>query len=246
MSSQIQQQGSRLALSPQLEAGVINSVFRQHRRVHIAGVLEEQGAVDLFRCLQKEVPWRLSCHAGGRNANFSEEDLRKLTDVDRVRLDQHFLETAQRGFEYVFGNWPIYDLWKAGREQPALMVETIEFLNSPSFLDFAREATGIREIAYADAQATRYGPGHFLTSHDDSVDKQGRLAAFVLNLTPKWMPDWGGILQFFDEEGHVEEGYAPTFNALNVFRVPKLHAVSYVTPFTASYRYSVSGWFWAQ
>jgi len=55
-------------------------------------------------------------------------------------------------------------------------------------------------------------------------------------------PYWGGILQFIAEDGHLAEGYAPSFNALNLFNVPQLHAVSYVAPFAQAGRFSVNGW----
>jgi len=245
MTTHPEERSRRLALAPHLDPAVVRSVFSRHGRAHVANMLVEQSAIDLLGCLREEVSWRLSCNLGERTASLSEEDVRSLTDVQRLTLEQHFLASAQKGFQYIFANSPIYELWKANQGQPALMVEMVEFLNSRIFLDFARAATGLREIAYADAQATRYGPGHFLTQHDDSVSKPGRLAAFVISLTPRWMPDWGGILQFFDAEGHVDEGYVPKFNSLNLFRVPAPHAVSYVTPFTSTYRYSISGWFWS-
>ena len=57
----------------------------------------------------------------------------------------------------------------------------------------------MQNIDYADAQATRYEPGHFLTSHNDSVEGKNRLVAYVFNFTPGWHPDWGGNLMFYDE-----------------------------------------------
>ena len=56
-------------------------------------------------------------------------------------------------------------------------------------------------------------------------------------------PDWGGILQFLDRDGHVADGYVPVFNALNIFRVPQLHNVSSVVPFAGHARLSITGWF---
>jgi SM-20-related protein len=236
-----------LALSPRLDRKLIRQVYERHHRVHIGNVLTEPAALALFRCLQKEVEWRLNFNLGNRTANFSDADLNALAEVDRTQLNQHFLAAAQSGFQYVYSNSPIYDLCHRSARQPELMVAAKEFLNSSMFLQFARDVTGLNDITGADAQASRYGPGHFLTRHDDSNHLGGRrrLAAFVLNLTPNWMPDWGGFLLFYDQDGHVEEGYAPAFNALNVFRVPMPHSVSYVTPFTASYRYAISGWFHA-
>ena len=70
----------------------------------------------------------------------------------------------------------------------------------------------------------------------------GRLVAYVLNFTPVWNPDWGGMLLFTDERGHVEEGYVPVWNALNLMKVPQTHAVSLVAPFAGGLRYSITGW----
>ncbi|HEY5288971.1 MAG TPA: 2OG-Fe(II) oxygenase family protein, partial [Caulobacteraceae bacterium] len=85
-----------------------------------------------------------------------------------------------------------------------------------------------------------YKPLDFLTVHDDGHVK--RRIAYVLNMTPKWKPDWGGALQFYDRDDHIEEGYLPTFNALNIFRVPRRHSVTQVASF-GGLRFSVSGWF---
>jgi hypothetical protein len=42
-----------------------------------------------------------------------------------------------------------------------------------------------------------------------------------LNLTPVWRRRLGRSAEFLSAPtGHIEEAYVPTFNALNVFRVP--------------------------
>ena len=93
-----------------------------------------------------------------------------------------------------------------------------------------------------DGQATRFLPGHFLTGHDDNDFNLGRVAAYVVGLTPHWRTEWGGLLQFHAEDGDVERGLAPKFNTMNVFTVPRLHSVSQVTEFAGAPRLSVTGW----
>ena len=116
------------------------------------------------------------------------------------------------------------------------------FLNGEAFLSFARRLTGAADIGYVDAQATRYRAGHFLTVHDDHVAGADRRAAYVLNLTKGWKPDWGGQLLFHDADGHVTGGFMPAFNALNVFLVPAAHSVSVVAPYAGGVRYAITGW----
>ena len=62
-------------------------------------------------------------------------------------------------------------------------------------------------------------------------------------LTRAWRPDWGGYLNFYDEDGDIVAGYRPRFNALNLFLVPQKHAVSYVPPFAPQARFAITGWF---
>jgi Rps23 Pro-64 3,4-dihydroxylase Tpa1-like proline 4-hydroxylase len=123
-----------------------------------------------------------------------------------------------------------------------LLAELARFLSSGEAIDFLRAVTGRADIRFADAQATAYGPRHFLTAHDDDVAGKNRAAAYVLNLTPEWRIDWGGLLLFHGADGVVEEGWPPSFNTLNLFAVPQPHSVSYVTPFVPNRRYAVTGW----
>ena len=69
-----------------------------------------------------------------------------------------------------------------------------------------------------------------------------RLFAYVLNLTPAWQADWGGTLIFVGDDGHVDQGYSPAFNALNLFRVPTRHAVTQVAGYAAANRLAITGW----
>ena len=69
-----------------------------------------------------------------------------------------------------------------------------------------------------------------------------RIAAFVVNLTPDWSADLGGLLMFTGADGHLEEAFTPKFNTLSLFRVPQPHAVSAVAPFARGARLAVTGW----
>ena len=59
----------------------------------------------------------------------------------------------------------------------------------------------------------------------------------------EWRPEWGGYLNFYDEEGDVVAGFRPRFNALNIFAVPQKHNVTYVPPFSPVGRFAITGWF---
>jgi Rps23 Pro-64 3,4-dihydroxylase Tpa1-like proline 4-hydroxylase len=189
-----------------------------------------------------EVPWQLHFNDAGRVYDLAPEQLQALPATHQALLQQRLHANAATSFQYVFDNFPLYDAYRSAQQHHLYLMRVFEFLDSPRFLAFARQLTGEPGIALVDAQATRYRPGHFLTQHDDAIEGPQRIAAYVLNLTPRWRADWGGLLLFLDHDGHVAEGYTPVFNALNVFKVPQPHAVSCVAPFAGGERYSISGW----
>jgi Rps23 Pro-64 3,4-dihydroxylase Tpa1-like proline 4-hydroxylase len=160
----------------------------------------------------------------------------------RRKLEKAVHSVALDGFQYYYANVPIYDIYHQKQLPGNFLNQIVEFLNDPEFLDFVRLITDDESIEFADAQATRYGPGHFLTSHDDNVDGKNRRVAYVLSLSPEWRADWGGALQFFDSKGDIEHAYTPTYNALSLFRVPTNHSVGIVAPFAGAPRYSITGW----
>jgi Rps23 Pro-64 3,4-dihydroxylase Tpa1-like proline 4-hydroxylase len=118
-----------------------------------------------------------------------------------------------------------------------------EFINSPEFLELGRRVTGVSAVNKADAHATFYGPGDFLTRHLDEGEDKERRAAYVLGLTEGWQPDWGGLLLFLKDNQDVREGYLPRFNVLTIFDIKYLHTVTQVSSFAGGGRYSITGWF---
>ena len=91
-------------------------------------------------------------------------------------------------------------------------------------------------------QLTRYRAGHFLTAHDDWAEGLNRVAAYVFNLSADWNVDFGGLLQFIDANGHVQQAYTPRFNSLSLFKVPQLHSVSVVPAYVNRARFALTGW----
>ena len=162
--------------------------------------------------------------------------------AEQARLIAMAHEEAVDGFQFIF------DRLRLGRAKamrlpiPQPLYDLHALFNSGPFLDFARRLTGDDRIAYADAQPTRYLSGHFLNRHTDEHEDAGRLYAYVLNVSPEWRAEWGGLLMFLDEDGAVTETFTPSFGTLNVFKVPQSHTVSIVAPFAGAPRYSITGW----
>jgi Rps23 Pro-64 3,4-dihydroxylase Tpa1-like proline 4-hydroxylase len=124
--------------------------------------------------------------------------------------------------------------------QPAL-TGLSQFLKSDEFLDVFRKITGRKEIAHLWLEATCYDKCCFLGGHKDDHHADN-LVAFVLNLTPRWQVDWGGLLMLLFPN-MPPTIVPPMWNSLSIFNVPVDHLVSCVSPAAAEKRYSITGWF---
>jgi len=117
------------------------------------------------------------------------------------------------------------------------------FMNSQEVLQLISEITGRTDLLSAESQFTRFTPGQFLTRHRDVAPEQERRLAYVLSLTKNWHPDWGGLLQFYQDDGTPRESWSPVFNSLTLFDIRHVHAVTYVAPYAGQPRLSLTGWF---
>jgi SM-20-related protein len=237
-------------LNPRLDVARIAQVFQRFGRVHIPDILAPETAERLHQCLTKQVPWSLAYNEGGRGGHDDEVEVppSKLSRLAPAQLDRIARAThpnATENFQYLYKAFQISRTYSAAKDPSLYVYRVLEFLNGQPFIAFARAVTGAGDVELVNAIASLYERGHYLTHHDDQEDSHRRRAAYVFNFTPRWRPDWGGLLQFYSADGHVSEAYAPVFNGLNIFRVPQPHAVSYVTPFAGAGRYSLTGWFWA-
>ncbi len=232
-----------LRLDPTLEPEAFAPVFRQFGRLHIPGILTQEAAVEAARAVAGAKGWHRILHGeDARDYDIPIDEIEELPPEERAELERGVHAAARDSFRYMFDGVRISDaVLKAQPVDPRLL-DILRFLNSSAFLAFVKRLTGDERPVFCDAIATRYLPGHFLTAHDDEAPGENRLFAYVLNLTARWRADWGGMLLFLDDEDHVAEGYVPAFNALNIFKVPQRHAVSFVTPYAGAARLSVTGW----
>ncbi|MEX0645178.1 MAG: 2OG-Fe(II) oxygenase family protein [Parvularculaceae bacterium] len=231
-----------LRLNPDLGVAAHRRRYDERSRVHVSDFLESQSAKRILTCLEMERRWNLVTHLGGKHVDFDFAAMAKRSAADRAQFLQLVHAQAERSFEYLYLSYPIYQAYH-DRKAPGHFLNTVlEFLNSDEVLGVLRSITGAKDVAFIDAQATRYDRGHFLTMHDDESDSNSRRTAYVLSLTPEWQSDWGGLTLFYDAKGDVEEAFQPRFNSLNLFRVPQPHSVSMVAPFAPRARFSVTGW----
>jgi SM-20-related protein len=211
-----------------------------HVRLHAA--FAEREAAALHRHLDTELKWSRVVNQGEKTWDLGPASIEAMAGGQDAPLIDAVNRGAREGFQYIYDSVRVSDDSQERRDRGLLVDSLIEALNAQVNLERLRRITGAPDIVRVDGQATRYLPGHFLTGHDDDVEGKGRVAAYVVNLTPRWRTEWGGLLLFHDQNGDVIRGLRPGFNAINLFSVPQVHSVSQVTAFAGAPRLSVTGW----
>jgi Rps23 Pro-64 3,4-dihydroxylase Tpa1-like proline 4-hydroxylase len=229
-------------LSTSLDREAIFTHFSQLGYAHVPGVLPSENARRIHKGLIEKTPWSLAFNDRDKHIDLSATQLATMPKQSVNQLQQAIYARARDSFQYCYSSYPIYDACEAGLNPGHVLHDFYEWMNGEEFMGFARQATGFDDISFVDAQATRYMPGHFLTTHDDALEGKNRRAAYIFNFTPEWRADWGGYLQLLDESDNVRRGLVPSFNTLNILAVPQRHHVSLVAPFAGGVRLSISGW----
>ena len=232
-----------IRLSPDLDVAALTEAFAKGgRRLHIPGVLAPDSAEAVAGALEAYTLWQTTVAAGG---TFLELPLNGRVAEDPAKqawLDEAAVDGASPLTQYIFDTRRLSVDRELGATRGDAADAVVDFLNSEAFIGFARAVTGDERIDLADAQASRYRPGHVLTAHNDVSPGKNRLYGYVLNFSRDWRADWGGNLIFHDEDGHIQHGWVPAFNALNLFVVPTRHAVTQVASFAPRDRLSIVGW----
>lgn len=229
-----------LALHPGLDAAALRQAYAATGRVRIQPFLDDAAAAALHAMLRSREDWLQVVNSGGKVFELSRATRAAMPGPQAAALDQAVVAGAREGFQHRYESIRLPD-----GDAPVISGEDelagwTRWLSSGPALALL-QSVAAAPVAFADAQATAYSPGDFLTAHDDAVAGKGRLAAYVLGLTPVWRAEWGGLLLFHGAAGEVS-GVVPGYNSLDLFAVPQVHSVSAVTASAAWRRYAVTGW----
>lgn len=227
------------AMNDRRYAEAVRGLLDRAGRAHLVDFIDEPAAQALLEAA-RQADMRLTTNIGRASRHLTADEVAQHGEMNILRTA--YAEAQGGAFRYVYESLRVSNYVASGELTEGLLRDFFLFLNSEPALAFFRAMTADDSIVYVDAQLSRYRHGHFLTAHtDDDLDAKRRFA-YVLNLTPIWRADWGGLLLFMTPDGHVAEGYTPRWRALNIFKVPQTHAVSTVTPFANAHRYSITGW----
>jgi Rps23 Pro-64 3,4-dihydroxylase Tpa1-like proline 4-hydroxylase len=231
-----------LELNPLLNVAALRKDYAPKKRLQVRNFLTEESAEAAHRYLE-ELPWGLVYNDGPNVHQLHAHMLAQLQEREAAQIMAGIRERARDQYQFLYSFYPVLTAYFSPQVTRHRIFEFFELINSEPVIDAVRAITGLPDIRWADGQATWYQPGHFLKGHTDEEAATGRVAAYVMNLSPLWERDWGGFLQFFDENDNIEEAFKPSFNTLNIFTIPQLHSVSMVSTYVTAKRLAVTGWF---
>jgi Rps23 Pro-64 3,4-dihydroxylase Tpa1-like proline 4-hydroxylase len=217
--------------------------FSRDDRVRVDNFLQPDVIEEVAEEIE-QAPFELVYVLDGNMQTTSKARMDAMSATQKKQINTAIRDQAGYGVGFLYGSCHL----GAGRPQnigPNMTRLFDEFITSPQMIEFVQGVTGDKSVNSVSGHYTRYLPGHFLTRHRDEVQQERRRFAYVLSFTPEWHPDWGGLLQFYEEDGTPRDAWAPKFNSLTIFDVKHIHAVTYVTPFARSPRLSLTGWFMA-
>lgn len=232
-------------LNPSLDVDALAEKYRAEQRVRIENVLLDEVAERIRSICSSKAPYEFAYFLDGSCRATSAAEMAAFEDRTKSRLSRELMQNAARGVGFLYCRYLVRQDVPATDPDLAFLHEVAGFLNSARMLEFVSQVTGRADIARADAQYTRYSAGQYLTRHQDNIDGESRRIAYVFGFTRTWHPDWGGLLQFFEDDGEPRDAWAPAFNRLSLFDVRHVHSVTFVTPFAGGDRYSLTGWFYS-
>jgi Rps23 Pro-64 3,4-dihydroxylase Tpa1-like proline 4-hydroxylase len=238
-------------LNPRSDRDSLSASFAARRRVRIHDLLHPRCAVALHRHLTDDVPWSTLLIANDERWGAGPE----ATNPEGREQVQAMLERAHEGVRNGFAC--VYEVDRFApmqrdhnrSDRPCTVFEGFgALINSPAFLELMRAVTKCEFIDRAEILATRYRIGHFASGYSICAHpaEHRRYAAFALHLTPRWRPEWGGLLEFGAAGGYEVDAYVPAFNVLDVFALPARHWVSAIAPYAEGARLTIEGWLCGQ
>lgn len=229
-------------LNPALDLDDLGRRYAENSRVQIEDALRTEVADLLHAELCHHTPWSLAWRSRSGHEKTPLAAWEAMSHEQRRRWQTEFDELARSGFQFSYLSYMMITGYMNREAPDSPLHRVVELLNRGDWLAPMRKIISDRRPIRTNCQATRYRPGDFLSVHNDFSSEETRYAAYVINLGRDWKADQGGLLQFLDDAGNVDQTMVPHFNTISLFRAPQLHCVSPVARHATGTRLAITGW----
>jgi SM-20-related protein len=230
-------------LNPSLDRHALAEKFAIDQRICIDNVLQVEVAERVRAICAEKLSFNYVYFLDGAVRISTEQEMAFSSADNKAQISKALMQNATRGVGYLYCGYVMNES-RASTGDTAFLSDVFRYLNSTDMLQFVGEISGRDDLQRADAQYTRFSAGQYLTRHRDDIKGTTRRLAYIFGFTRRWHPDWGGLLQFFEDDGTPRDAWMPSFNRLSLFDIRHVHSVTYVTPFAGEARLSLTGWFY--
>ncbi len=237
-------------INPNLDVDKLAEAFKVQKKLKIENFMQADIIERMYNACLTSVPFKTIYFLDGKYQNKSQSEMLNMNQVEAKDTNDKITAAAQKGVGFLYEgylkSWIKSEVADETNSELTFLHQIFNYMQSDEILNKIRQITGNQDITNFEPQYTRFTPGHFLTRHRDVVPGRGRRYACVLSMTKDWHPDWGGLLQFYKENGSPVDAWMPQFNALSIFDVSYIHSVTYITPYATNHRLSLTGWYVAK
>jgi SM-20-related protein len=223
------------------------TVFGEDGRVSVPHFVNGESARALYRELCECDSWGLRICDGERMAGLPPKAYADASTKERTAYMAKAYTAAQSGFAFMREElWPVTDgapdlvtkyVGATGTGQA--LAGYLHFVRAAEFSNFVREVFGVRSVTLVRLTVECYKSGHFF-GFTKGAPPDAEFG-FCFDLTPSWISEWGGLLEFCTFSGGLAQTYMPRFNCITLYRLSKSRGISFVTPFARRARYSIVG-----
>lgn len=228
-------------VNPYLDIVKARRDYRDFKWSRLADVLLASIAERVIHELVKKVEFENCFMVADNEVGMSDTHLAALPEEQRAKLITQVYESASLGKGYLYACKNIDCEYQSN--EPTMLVNVFNWLNSNDTLELVSDITGCGELQFASCNAVRFSKGHFITNGAQCFDTEKGKVGFVIDLTPDWNSNWGGLLHL----NSVYEGsgvtFTPMFNNMVLFESSYDVSVTYLANFIKYNKFSLMGCF---
>ncbi|MBE1298866.1 MAG: hypothetical protein GJ680_03005 [Alteromonadaceae bacterium] len=228
-------------LNPFVDVAAARRDYRDFGWARITDILSNPFAEKVIQNIVKNVEFKNTFMLGEERLGFSDNELANLTGEKRQALFSQINKQASEGKGFVYGQVPLAADTLSDTHQA--LKTLLQWINEEDTVDMFKDITGLSQMAFAKCQVARFSQGQFLLKNTLKAENKNSQLGFILDLTPDWDTDWGGLLQLHSTNDMPASAFTPQFNSMIIFNASSAYSVTYLAPFIKYYKYCVMGEF---